>query len=142
MDRHTSTRTLCLGIGIALFSALLTVGTADAGPAFATRAPTQAQLSDVLTKKDIDRAQGRYALEVPGKGTMFVRQLRAPGGAKSCRVHRPSLIDKLATEPTSPTGPSWVQVGVVKIPEELGGGLLCIGDGKGCYLLVSKTAGD
>ncbi len=142
MDRHASTRTLCLGIGVALFSALLTVGTADAKPGFATRTATQAQLADVLTKKDIERARGSYALQVPGKGTLYVKQLRAAGGGTSCRVHRPSLIDKLASEPSSPDGPSWVQVGLVKIPEELGGGTLCIGDGKGCYLLVSKTAGD
>lgn len=126
---------LALGAGALLLSATLAAGapTVDAAETL-----TAFSRADTFTQADIDRSPRGYKLAVPGVGKVYITGLRAPDGGRNCRVHKASVIEKLAANPPKPQGITWVQVGILKIPEELGGGFTCFGDGKGCYLIASR----
>jgi hypothetical protein len=111
------------------------VGSAAAVSDSAT--PQVLQQSDFITQEDIDRSPDGYRLSVPALGDVYVKALRASAAARTCHIHKPSLIAAVAADPPVAAEPYWIQLTIYDCPWV---GTCCAAPlGGGCYVMVKTS---
>ena len=92
--------------------------------------------ADLIQAKDIRQARGRYSVQVPGHGKIYIKAVRASGGKGDCQIHRPSLIKSLASRPKPAGQGPWISFDYVMME---GLGMVCMNEGgAGCYVLTTS----
>lgn len=135
MTHSVLSKIVIAGIGALLLSATV-AGSASAGAKSAKLRTLNK--SDYISQEDIRNSRGGYKLRVKGIGDVRVLEVRAPEPGKKCRIEKRSLRERLRLALPDATGPTWLRLNYISVPDELGGGFICIGEGVGCYILVSR----
>ena len=103
---------------------------------------TSVKRSDYISHEDIKKASGNYNLYVKGIGSVLIKEVRtAEGSSRECMVEKESLRKLIKVAFQNTQGPTWISLNRITVPKELELDIdyLCIGEGSGCYILVSPS---
>ena len=138
MSRTSLPRILTAGAALLLSAAV-------AGPVVAGSGDTKLRSlkrADFISLDEVKAAPGGYKLQVKGRGEVLIQDIRTARPGEKCLVHKQTLAKLVRKSPPGAAGQKTFVVNRIDIDPSLGlGDHICIGEGKGCDVIVLDTGG-